>query len=186
MPVLDEGGDALGTLSAPLIHPDTGSIEGFFVRLPGMFAGADPFVSTHDILHWGTYVRVNDGDALGPIEDRLRLASLAQEGRTILGQRIMTESGRSCGTCADVQFDTRHFQLEWIFPRRWWRWGIALPASDIVEVRPSAVVVREPVLPAARGEKQGLLRALDELADGAPIVTPSPVRSLRAHEPRGN
>ena len=85
MSVLDEGGDVLGTIEAPVLHPDTGKVEGFFIRLPGFFHGADPFLSTQDILHWGTYVRVGDPDTIGPLEDRLRLHAIAESGAGMSG-----------------------------------------------------------------------------------------------------
>ncbi len=36
-------------------------------------------------------------------------------------------------------------KIEWLFPRRFFRWGIALPISEVVEVLPDAIVVRNPV-----------------------------------------
>ncbi len=172
MPVLDEGGEPLGIIDAPVLHPDTGRVEGFFVRLPGFFHGPDPFLSSQDILHWGTYVRIGDADALGPLEDRLRLAAIAESGRTIYGQRILTETGGVLGRCADVQFDTKMFQAEWLFPRKWGQWGIALPISEIIEVRTEAVIVRDPTITAPE-PKNTILETIDEFAEAA-VPTPKP------------
>lgn len=63
----------------------------------------------------------------------------------MLNQRIRTESGTSLGRCRDVQFNTDTMHIEWIFPRKWFRWGMALPVSDIIEVRNDAIIVKHPL-----------------------------------------
>jgi hypothetical protein len=68
---------------------------------------------------------------------------MVASGRTILGQPIVTEGGSRLGRCCDVQFDTHFFQLEWLFPCRMLRWGVPIPARQILEVTPVAVVVRD-------------------------------------------
>jgi hypothetical protein len=97
---------------------------------------------------------------------------LFDEGRSILGQRIRTENGLTLGMCGDVQFDTQTFTIEWLFPRRWWRWGRPLPASAIVEVRPDAVIVRDQL---AKTEPitAKVLQTLDQLAEPVVPQTPS-------------
>lgn len=151
MPVMDDrSDDVVATVSGVFIHPDLGKLEGVFVR----GAAGEEFLSVQDIVHWGKAIVVRDPDALAPLDERVRLSQLWQEGRTILGQRIVTESGRIMGRCVDVQFETDTFRLEWIFPRQWLRWKRPMPASAIVEVRPEAVCVRDAEAPAA--EREGL------------------------------
>ncbi|TSC60802.1 MAG: hypothetical protein Greene041662_34 [Candidatus Peregrinibacteria bacterium Greene0416_62] len=142
--VSDRSGEAIGVLSGIVAHPDTGKVEGIFVGVPaGILATANPFCAAADIAHWGVTIQLSSRDALSPIEDRIRLAPLLVEGRTILGQTIRTENGRILGRCKDIQFDTEKMRIEWLFPKKFFRWGIALPASDIIEVRRDAVIVRE-------------------------------------------
>ncbi len=144
-----------------LLHPDTGKIEGFFVAVPGFLHAEERFLQTMDILHWGKSIRIRDENVLIPVGDVIRLERLLEERRPVLGQRIVSEGGVSLGTCKDIQFDTKQFQLEWIFPRRMLRWGRAIPASSIVEVRSDAVVVREAVLLQETAEKTTLLPGVD-------------------------
>src|SRR3989338_711096 len=142
--VVDRSGEGIGTLAGILLHPDTGKVEGLFVAVPaGMFATEEPFCAAEDVMEWGGMVQISNRDALAPVEDRIRLVPLLAEGRTILGQPIRTESGRILGICKDVQFDTEKMKLEWLFPKKCFRWGVALPVSDVVEVRRDAVIVRE-------------------------------------------
>ena len=137
-PVLEEGGEhALGALSGILLDPDTGKIEGFFVD--------DLFCSALDIVRWGTRVYLRDSSVLAPPEDRIRLQPLLGDPRSVLGQKIRTESGASLGRCADIQFNTDAMHIEWIFPRKFFRWGIALPVADVLEVTPAAIIIRDPM-----------------------------------------
>ena len=141
LPVIEDGGDSvLGVVSGILIHPDTGKVEGFFVAR----MGTEPlFVSSMDILRWGTRIYVRSADVLAPPHDRIRLQSLLEDERTVLEQRIFTESGMSLGRCKDVQFNTDSMHIEWIFPRKFFRWGVALSVAEIIEVRQKGIVVKD-------------------------------------------
>ncbi|MBM3231287.1 hypothetical protein FJZ28_03080 [Candidatus Peregrinibacteria bacterium] len=144
MPVVEEGTeDFLGSLSGVLIDPDVGRIEGMYVQIPGFFSQRELFCASQDILRFGTRVTVRSADAVCPQEEFIRLESLFRDPRTVLGQRIRTESGSYIGRCSDIQFETGGMRLEWIFPRRSFRWGLALPVSDIIEVKTDAIVVRD-------------------------------------------
>lgn len=146
MPVVDDRSDeAIATVSGVFVHPDLGTLEGLFVQ----GQNGEEFLSVHDIIHWGRAVVVRDGDVLAPLDERVRLSALWNERRTVLGQRIVTESGKIVGRCADIQFETDTFRVEWIFPRRWFQWKRPIPAGTIVEVRPEAVCVRDAELPVA-------------------------------------
>lgn len=164
LPVIEDAGDEeIALISGILLNPDLGKVEGFFVRVSGFLHSQELFLPVADIAHWGNKVRVQDAGALSPLEEFVRLKSLHEEGRPVLHQRIVTEGGMHLGVCRDVQFDTISFYLEWIFPRRWWRWRVPLPASSIVVVRSDAVVVRDAVTLPEVTESPSMLRTLDPL-----------------------
>ncbi|MDD3896704.1 MAG: hypothetical protein PHU04_02555 [Candidatus Peribacteraceae bacterium] len=144
--VCDSTSEILGQIAGILIHPDTGGVEGFFLATVVPMSGT-PFLSALDIIRWGTHVHVRDADAVFPAEERIRLQPLLEDRRTVLNQRVRTEGGRSLGVCRDVQFHSDSMRCEWLFPRRWWRWAVPLPFSDVVEVRPDAIIVRDPKPP---------------------------------------
>lgn len=169
MPVTDDmTEEVVGTLSGILIHPDMAKVEGFFVNIHQFLRSEQLFLAVGDILHFGNRVRVRSEDVLAPVEERLRLRALLDDGRTLLGQRIITESGRTVGRCSDIQFETKTFQLEWLFPRRFFRWQRPIPRSNIVQVRLDAIVVRDLVLPATVTPAEVVLKTLDPLATGTP------------------
>lgn len=163
LPVTEEHAqEPCAVISGILIHPDTGRVEGFFVRVPAFLRSEERFLQTMDIRHWGARIRIRSADLLVPVEEIIRLEQLLEEGRPVLGQRIVSEGGQVLGTCRDVQFDTKQFLIDWIFPKRWLKWGRAIPVSSIVEVRPDAIVVRDAVLlpEAETGKKAALLPEL--------------------------
>lgn len=167
-PVFERDGDeVLGFLSGLLLQPDTGAIEGIYVEAPRFLARDQYFCPAMDIIHWGASIEVRGADSLAPPGEHIRLQTLFEDGRTILGQLIRTEGGRPLGHCKDLQFDTERMQVEWLFPKRLWRWGVALPLSDVVEVRREAVIVRDPAIsaPIAREEPAIPLDVLGEMAE---------------------
>lgn len=162
----DNGEGAAGVLSGILLHPDVGRVEGFFVRVAGALYTEQLFLASQDILHWGNRIRIHDAGVLGSLEERVRLHSLVLERRPVLGQRILTESGASLGVCRDVQFETKTFRIEWLFPRGWFRWRAGIPVTAIIEVRPDAVIVRDPAAAVVNGGAEAaVLKALDTLTE---------------------
>ena len=167
LPVLnEETGEIVGTVSGMLADPDTGVIEGFFVRIPGAFSSQQLFLSRVDILHWGTRIAVRSADVLTPAEDVVRLRRLLSHERPILGQPMITESGERLGTCKDIQFSTTDFRFEWLFPKKLFRWSIPVSASQILEVRHDAIVIRDTTNPSAEkpSDTLGLIPPMPEAA----------------------
>lgn len=169
LPVVEEGSDtALGFLSGILIDPDSGNIEGFFVRVPGFLDFQEVFCSFLDIVRWGTRVHVRDADVLSPVEERIRLAPLLEDNRTVIGQKIQTQSGIYLGCCRDVQFNTDSMKMEWVFPKKFFRWGIALPAKDIQKITEQAIIVKDQVVKEEEiieEESTGTIPAVPELSE---------------------
>lgn len=155
-PVLEErNGDLLGTVENILLNPDTGVVEGFYLDAPGMFGGgAGLFLCARDVRRFGKRIDVRDHHVIAPVEDTVRLQSLVQDGRRMLGQRMRTEQGRQLGVCKDVQFDTITFQVQWLFPRRFFRWGIPVSAHNIIEVTQDAIIIRDQTVTVKAKEEQ--------------------------------
>lgn len=164
--------EVIGTVRGILLHPDHGTVEGFFVRVPGLFSSSSLFLSAFDIAHFGRTIIVRDHDRVAPASDFIRVQPLLSDPRTILGQRIRTESGLFLGHCRDIQLETGSMRFTWLFLKRWFRWRDPIAVSEIVEVRPEAVIVRDP--PAlvkekvkAAAEKATLVPLLPEMPEGA-------------------
>jgi sporulation protein YlmC with PRC-barrel domain len=96
-----------------------------------------------DISRWGTRLYVRNADVIAPADDRIRLQALLEDNRTVLGQKIVTESGVRVGRCKDVQINTDSMHIEWIFPKKCLRWGVALPVSEVIEVTVAAIIIKD-------------------------------------------
>ena len=167
LPVIDDDtGEPLGALNGILLNPDTGKVEGFFIKIPGFLSSTMLFLSSFDVLHWGMRVAIRGMEVLSPLEDHIRLQTMADEGRYFLGQRIVTDTGRYLGVCKDVQFDTDQFMVEWFWPKKFWKWQSPLPLTQIQEVRKEAIIVRDPSIRLA--EKTSIKTSLiNQLPDAA-------------------
>lgn len=173
LPVSSEDTEEIqGFISDILIHPDTGAIEGFFVSRYSLLYGLEEFfLSSHDVRSIGTMLRIASADMLGDPRDVLRVSHLLDDSRTVLGQKILTEEKRtSIGRLADVQFDTRHMRLEWLFPKKWWISRTPIQAREIVRIEPAAIIVKEPLIGVK--EKEPLQEASSDVV--LPEIVPTP------------
>ena len=141
--LIDHTHEFVGHVDDLLIHPDTGKIEGFYVQVPRFLYSETFFLTSVDVVRFGTHVYVSDFESLCQPDDIVRVQEILEDDRRILWQKIVTESGVKLGRCMDVQFNTESMRCEWLFPRKWGHWGVALPLSEIVEVQPEKIIVRD-------------------------------------------
>jgi sporulation protein YlmC with PRC-barrel domain len=160
-----------GKVSDVLIEPDRGKIIALFVEVPGM--PELMALQTQDIASWGNRVHIRGPEVMGELDGFVRLASLLGDPRGVIGQSIRTKSGSFFGTCVDIQFRTDTFDIEWIFPRKFFILkGPALPVSDILEITSKAILIKD----------QGLAEEKREEGEAEPerletVVTPAAGRS---------
>lgn len=171
--IADQEEELVGFLSDVLIHPDTGHVEGFFVQVGSWFWPEEHFISTVSILSWGTAVHIRSRDYISPADDILRVETILNDPRRILYQPIITKDEKTnLGICADLQYDTKLFRMEWLFPRKFLTLRAPIPANDIVEITPAAIIVREPLRPQKEVEE-----ATTKLPNIPEVL--SPVRTMK-------
>jgi sporulation protein YlmC with PRC-barrel domain len=130
-----------GRVADFLIDADRGKILAIFVKASGM---SDLLIlQTEDIVSWGNRVHIRDAETIGEISDFIRLQKFLQDERSVIGQRIVTKNGIPFGKCIDIQFRTDTFDVEWIFPRKFFRKGPALPSNEILEITTDAIIVKD-------------------------------------------
>ena len=144
MEVVEENnGKLVGLISNMLIDPDSGKILGFYIFVnSGFFFGGEKFVSSIDVLNIGTRFIIRDVDVICDPNDIIRLQPILKDSRSVLKQRIVSESGRYLGKCADVQFDTKSFIVQWLFPKKLYKWMVSIPVSAILEIKPKMILVK--------------------------------------------
>lgn len=172
--VIEDRSDSMvGHVSGLLCDPDRGAVVGFFVHT----SAAHLFLSVHDIVSWGAYIHIRDADRLADPHDIVRVRHLLADPRVILGQRIITQRAKmKLGVCRDVQFDTRRFMLEWLFPTVFFFFSRPpVPVADIIEVKRNAIIVREPL----RTVQEPVV---DALLDVQPLKDVIPAASMAEHQ----
>src|SRR3989344_5056065 len=171
--VIDETDHQLqGVVADLLLDPDRGKIVALLIASPlspDLLA-----LQTQDIISWGQRIHIAEGERLGPPQEILRLEPFLEEKRKVLGQQIRTKSGVIMGKCADIQFNAERFNLEWIFPRKFLRKGIPLPATDILEVTEEAIIVKDQT----PKEEKAPVEERVEAPKLEPVITPAPGRSI--------
>lgn len=143
MSVTDELEDDIGIVTGILVHPDLAKVEGFFISVSSFMHRKELFLPVSGILHFGTRIRVRHSDAVAPVEDVMRLAPLLEDNRTVIGQRIVTENGSYIGRCCDIQFETKAFQLEWLFPKKLFRWRRPISRREILQIK-NDIIIKDP------------------------------------------
>ena len=130
-----------GVVADLLIDTDRGKILALLIKRP--FARELLALQEQDIISWGQRVHIRQAEVLGPLNEVVRLQPYLEDKRPIIGQRIRTKSGVKLGRCSDFQLNPETRMIEWIFPRKFFRKGLALPASDILEITPQAIIVKD-------------------------------------------
>ncbi len=164
LPVIEEHSQQpVGVIADIFIHPDMGKVEGFFIQIRHFMHSDMLFLSAMDITHWGRTVMIRDRDCLAPLEDHVRLQQISDEGRTVMGQKMMTEAGNRLGTCADAQFETKTFRVEWLFPKKMFQWARPVPVTSVQEVRPDAIIIRDQATVQQPAAEEPVFAPLDPL-----------------------
>lgn len=164
-----------GKVADLLLDADRGKVIALLVRQ--LFSPTLLALQTQDILSWGARVHIREPEVLAPPEDIVRLQTTLHDRRPIIGQRIRTKEGTCVGRCVDLQFSTDHFEIEWIFPRKFLWKGTPLPASDILEITEEAIIMKD------HGQREEKEFAAEERAKQPtlePVLTPATRCSRRS------
>lgn len=165
---LDDSGEVLGMVKNILVDPDKGAVVGFFVSVAAGFTGSKClFLSSSDIVRWGTAAFIKRASALADPTEFLRVQPLLEDPRTVLGQQVVTQSGTRLGRCKDVQFDTLHFRVHWIFPKKLLHWSTPVAISDVIEVTKQQITVRDSLIPVPEEEAKMPEVALPRIPEAA-------------------
>lgn len=151
-----------------LVDADRGKIVALLVKRLG--ARELHALQVEDIVSWGNRVHVREPNVMAEASDFIRLEQFLEDPRTIFTQPIITEQGERMGRCLNFQFRTDTFDIEWIFPRKFFFIkGPALPVSEILEVTPEAIIVKDQ---GPRGEEETVGEVIRQPGLGT-VVTPA-------------
>jgi sporulation protein YlmC with PRC-barrel domain len=112
--VLDfDSGGVLAVLNWPIVNPDTGILEAFWVK-PLNLALRNAVLQVADIVEFKKNVYIKSEEVMADPADVIRLSEILSEGRPILGALVMNEAGVRYGKVVDLSFSTETYMLKQI------------------------------------------------------------------------
>jgi len=115
--VSSEDGELLAVIRDVIIHPDTGRIEGFWVKsltLPIRNA----VILSDSILEWKKNVYIKDDREIAEAEDIIKISELFSRNTFFIGNSVISESGLRLGKVYDLDFDTNKMYLRNIYSEK--------------------------------------------------------------------
>jgi len=115
--VHEETGDTLGFLNLPIINPDTGVIEAFWVKPASITIGAS-ILQTSDILSFKKNIYIRSRDRITDPSDVIRITEILDDGRRFMGSSVKSEKGNVYGHVYNVTFSTETYVIRQIYAKR--------------------------------------------------------------------
>ncbi|MBN2096431.1 hypothetical protein JW752_03470 [Candidatus Peregrinibacteria bacterium] len=146
-PVLREGdGEPAALLQDIIIHPDTGKIEGFWVKsliLPVNNA----VIPSESILEWKKNVYIKDEREIAEPGDIIKITEILSRDTLFMGNQVKNEAGLYLGHVFDLDFDTEKLYLRNMYTQKSFfifKYDQRLFNYDtIIQVTPDYIVVQE-------------------------------------------
>jgi len=146
-PILShDEGHPLGQVEDIIIHPDTGRVEGLWVK-PFTLPMRHAVLPSEGIVAWKKNLYVKDEGAFADPEEIIRISEILARKIRFVGNRVKSESGKRFGRVFDVDFDDRKMYLRYLFVQKtflFFGWSSRYFHYDsIVQVTPEWIVVRD-------------------------------------------
>jgi len=146
-PVLREGdGETVALMQDAIIHPDTGKIEGFWVK-PLTLPVKSAVIPSESILEWKKNVYVKDEREIAEPEDIIKIAEILSRDTLFMGNQVKNEEGLYLGRVFDLDFDTEKFYLRNLYTQKsflLFKYDPRLFNYDaIIQTTPDYIVVQE-------------------------------------------
>jgi len=139
-------GDRLATVEDLIIHPDTGKVEGFWVK-PMTLPLSHAVLPWEGVVAWKRNLYVKNDQSFAEPEEVIRIADILLKKTYFVGNKVKTESGMPLGKVFDLDFDDRKMFLRYLFVRKslsLFRPTIRfIPYDSIIQVLPEVIVVKD-------------------------------------------
>ncbi|GEM_PF-1616418 len=168
-PVLHfEQGTVLGVVRDVIIHPDTGRLEGLWIKPTGRLL-AFGVLQTQDIVEWKKNIYVKDEGSIAEAHDVIKISEILADGRLIMGKRVRTEAGETVGRVVNLDFDTEQYYLRHLYTQKsvlgLWAYDSRILNYDLIlEVLPDYILIKDKTAKAEK-IKVPLIKEKDVLLD---------------------
>ena len=133
-----------------LFDPRNGRIPAVIVLPKGVIGlpRGSALLPAEAILGWQEgMVFIQDEEAITPPEDLVRLKDLVDGHFSLIGVRVLTESGKKIGTVEDYSVETKLLSINKLVVRRqlWWFFSFqeVIPLKRVVSMEPKRVVIKD-------------------------------------------
>ncbi len=160
-----DSGEPLAILNLPIINPDTGIIEAFWVK-PFRFGTGNAIIQVGNIVEFKKNIYIKSENVIADPADIIRLSNMLAEERWFINASVRNEDGKQYGKVIDLSFDTKTYMLRQIYvekavlgliptDRRIFAW------DRILKVLPDGIVIDD-----STEEKEAVISDVAEPAAG--------------------
>lgn len=147
MPIVGfEDGSPLAMIKDIIIHPDTGKIEGFWVK-PLTLPIKDGILLSDSILEWKKNVYIKDEREIAEPDEIIKIEEVLARETYFIGNTVKNESEEVIGKVFDVDFDTKKYYLKNIYIEKsiigFKHSQRMLPYDSIIKVLPEYILVKD-------------------------------------------
>jgi sporulation protein YlmC with PRC-barrel domain len=139
-------GAVLAVVEDLIVHPDTGKVEGFWVK-PLTLPFRHAVLPWEAVVAWKQHLYVKNEQAMAEPDEVIRIADILARKTYFVGSRVETESGKSLGAVFDLDLDDRKMTLRYLFVQRSFLFFHSEPrfvhGDSIVQVLPGRIVVKD-------------------------------------------
>ena len=112
-----EDGEVIALLQDLIIHPDTGKIEGFWVK-PLTLPFRSAVIQSDSILECKKNIYIKDEREIAEPEDIIRISELLSRNTLFIGNHVKNKSGDGLGSVHDLDFDTKKLYLRNLYTEK--------------------------------------------------------------------
>ncbi len=140
-----ETGEILALLNWPIIDPDTGIIEAFWVK-PLTLTARNAILLTSNILAFKKNVYIKSDKMICDPTEVLRIAAILDEGREFLYASVQNEKQKDYGRVYNLSFSTETYVIRQIYSKKSFL-GIfpyaqrIFPYERILKVLPRVIII---------------------------------------------
>ncbi len=141
-----ENGEAIALIRDIIIHPDTGKIDGLWVR-PLTMPIKNAVIQSDAILEWKKNVYIKDEREIAEPEDIIKVSEILSRNIVFIGNQVKNESEEILGRAYDLDFDTDKLYLKNLYVQKsflGFKYQSRIFSYDsIIKVLPEYILVKD-------------------------------------------
>lgn len=167
--ILDnEEGNLLAVIQDIIIQPDTGRIEGLWVK-PLTLPIKNAILQSDAILEWKKNIYIKDESKIAEPEDVIKISEILARNTFFIKNQVKNESGRTLGRIYDLDFDTTKLYLRNLYSQKsfiGFKYGPRVFSYDsIIKVLPDYILVKDMESKKVRVEENLIVKEKQPLLD---------------------